>query len=249
VGLDPHEPLIDGREDGHLSNGVEVEVVQLHPVVVWQGPHEATRRNTEAPFMERGEADDVARKRIRHLLIVWRDPLRLRASGSGPEQAGVNQRLQICIGGGRHRPQVAGRKDGDLFHHRPRPPQPSLSRPSWPQADRTRTLENRRGTSSFNACANRSYGSGAQWRTRQQSCPWQQYDYAYTTVRARRLTPSDGMPNTTSRADEPLGATSPPRPTPGSALGQVLRLAQARPRPPIAPRISQTATRPDCSAR
>jgi hypothetical protein len=43
--------------------------------------------------MERGEANDVARGRIQHLLIVRRDSLRLQASGSVSEQASVNQRF------------------------------------------------------------------------------------------------------------------------------------------------------------
>jgi hypothetical protein len=80
VGLNPQKPLAGGEEDGRLRNGVGVEVVQLHPVVVWQGLHEAACQNPEAPFMERGEADDVARGRIQHLLVVRRDPL----EGCGP---------------------------------------------------------------------------------------------------------------------------------------------------------------------
>jgi hypothetical protein len=93
VVLNPQEPLTDGGEDGRLCNGVRVEVVQLHLVVVWQGPHEVAHRNPEASFMERGEANDVARGRIRHLLVVRRDPLRMRARGSGPKQTGINQHL------------------------------------------------------------------------------------------------------------------------------------------------------------
>jgi hypothetical protein len=52
VGLNPEESLADGGEDGRLSDGVRVAVVQLYPIVVRQGPHEATLRNPEAPFME-----------------------------------------------------------------------------------------------------------------------------------------------------------------------------------------------------
>jgi hypothetical protein len=100
-----------------LSDGVGVEVVQLHPIVVRQGSHEATRWNPKAPFMERGKANDAACGRIQHLLIVRRNPLRLRAGGLVPEQAGINQCFHIRIGNGRHRPRVAGRKDGDLFRH------------------------------------------------------------------------------------------------------------------------------------
>jgi hypothetical protein len=85
VGLDPQEPLADGGKDARLRNGVGIEVVQLHHVVVRQGPHEAARRNPEALFMEQGETNDVVRGRIRHLLVVRRDPLGLRAGGSGLE--------------------------------------------------------------------------------------------------------------------------------------------------------------------
>jgi hypothetical protein len=68
-------------------------------------------------------------------------------------------------------------------------------------------------------------------------------------VHTHHLMPSDGTPNTTSRAGEPSGATSPPRPTSSSALERVLRLARVRPRPPTTQRIPQTATPPDYSAR
>jgi hypothetical protein len=77
-------------------------------------------------------------------------------------------------------------------------------------------------------CANSRCGSKTQYQTRQQSRPAQRYDYAYITVRAHRLTPSDGTPNATSRADEPSGTTALPRLTSGSVLGQVLHVARAR---------------------
>jgi hypothetical protein len=50
---------------------------------VRQGPHEATRRNYETSFIERGEADDIVRGPIWHLLIERRDPLGLRGGGRG----------------------------------------------------------------------------------------------------------------------------------------------------------------------
>jgi hypothetical protein len=46
-----------------------------------------------------------------------------------------------------------------------------------------------------------------------------------------------------------LQVISPPRPTSSSAFERVLCLARARTRPPTTPRIPQTATLPDCSAR
>jgi hypothetical protein len=51
------------------------------------------------------------------------------------------------------------------------------------------------------------------------------------TVCACHLTPSDGTPNMTSRADRPSGATSPPRLTPGPAFGQFLHLARRQAQP------------------
>jgi hypothetical protein len=91
------------------------------------------------------------------------------------------------------------------------------SRPSQPQADKAGALENRKGTCAFNACANPRCGSRAHWLTRRWSHLAQQHDYVYTTLCARRLPPSDGMPNTTNRADWPSGTISLPRPKQDSA--------------------------------
>jgi hypothetical protein len=43
VGLDPEVPLVDRRINRRLGYGVGVEVVKLHPVVVWERPHELVR--------------------------------------------------------------------------------------------------------------------------------------------------------------------------------------------------------------
>jgi hypothetical protein len=94
----------------------------------------------------------------------------------------------------------------------PRSPPLSPSRSSQPQADRTKAPKNRQGTCTFNVYDNSRCDSEAQWRTKQRSCPAQQHDYVYPIVRACRMTPSDGKPNTTSRADGHPGAISPPRP-------------------------------------
>jgi hypothetical protein len=47
MGLNCQVPLADGGEDGRLSDGVRVEVVQLHPIVVRQSSHEVARRNSK----------------------------------------------------------------------------------------------------------------------------------------------------------------------------------------------------------
>ena len=44
VGGNAQVPLADGDEDGCLCDGVGVEVVNLHAIVVWECPHEPVRR-------------------------------------------------------------------------------------------------------------------------------------------------------------------------------------------------------------
>jgi hypothetical protein len=51
VHWDPQEPLTDGDKGGHLRYGIGGEVVELHPVVVAQPPHEAARQGSEDVFM------------------------------------------------------------------------------------------------------------------------------------------------------------------------------------------------------
>jgi hypothetical protein len=52
MGLDPHEPLADGGKEGRLSDGVRVEVVELHLIVVQERPHEVAPRHSEPPLVE-----------------------------------------------------------------------------------------------------------------------------------------------------------------------------------------------------
>jgi hypothetical protein len=92
MGLDPQVPFIDGGEVGHLGDGVWVEIVQLHPIVVRECPHEATRWHSEPSLMERGEAHHIARGRSWLLLIARRIPLGLRAVGAGAEEIGHGSR-------------------------------------------------------------------------------------------------------------------------------------------------------------
>jgi hypothetical protein len=53
-----HTPLQRWR----LRDGVGAEVVQLHPVVMQDRPHEAVCRHTESPLVEGDEAHDVPRR-------------------------------------------------------------------------------------------------------------------------------------------------------------------------------------------
>jgi hypothetical protein len=48
VRQDPQESLVDSDEGSRLRDGIGGKVVELHPVVVAQPPHESARRGVEA---------------------------------------------------------------------------------------------------------------------------------------------------------------------------------------------------------
>jgi hypothetical protein len=60
MGLDPEVTLVDHNVNRCLGYGVGVEVVQLHPVVVQERPHEVAHRHFEPLLMEGDEADHKA---------------------------------------------------------------------------------------------------------------------------------------------------------------------------------------------
>jgi hypothetical protein len=86
VRVNPQKPLANRRENGRLRNGVGVEVMQLHSVVVRERPHEAARRHPKPPLMEGGETDHVPRRRSRVGLAPRGQPLRLRPTEERMEQ-------------------------------------------------------------------------------------------------------------------------------------------------------------------
>jgi hypothetical protein len=116
-GAQPQIPLADRSEDNRLGDGVGVEVVELHPVVMWECLHEVTRGHPEPPLMEGGEAHHIARGRGQLLLISRREPLGAPLVGAGEEQFCVHQGMQILLGDGGDGPQVAGRKNTQLLSH------------------------------------------------------------------------------------------------------------------------------------
>jgi hypothetical protein len=59
VGVNPQKPLANRRKNGRLRYGVGIEIMQLHPVVMRERPHEAARRHPKPPLMERGETDHI----------------------------------------------------------------------------------------------------------------------------------------------------------------------------------------------
>jgi hypothetical protein len=93
VGVNPQKPLTNRHENGCLHDGVGVEVVKLHPVVVRERPHEAARRHPKPPLMKRGEADHVPRRRSQVGLAPGGQPLRLRPAGERTEQTLDNEGL------------------------------------------------------------------------------------------------------------------------------------------------------------
>jgi hypothetical protein len=77
VGVDPQVSFAHRYEDGGLRDGVGAKVVQLHPVVMQDRPHEAACQNTESPLVEGDEAHDVPRRRGRGGSVRGGNPLRL----------------------------------------------------------------------------------------------------------------------------------------------------------------------------
>ena len=75
MGSNPQVPLADSDKDGRLRDGVGVEVVELHAIVVWERPHEPVHRKAEAALMKRHEAHDVTVARPWLRLAQWRDLL------------------------------------------------------------------------------------------------------------------------------------------------------------------------------
>jgi hypothetical protein len=118
VRVNPQKPLTNRHENGRLRNGIGVEVMQLHPVVVRERPHEAAHRHPKPPLMEGGETDHVPLRRSRVSLAPGGQPLRLRPAGERTEQTIGNKGLQILHSNGGERPRVARRDDGRLVSHR-----------------------------------------------------------------------------------------------------------------------------------
>jgi hypothetical protein len=118
VRVDPQKTLANRREDGRLRDRVGVEIMQLHPVVVQERPHEVARWHSEPPLMEGDETDHIPRRRSRVRLARGGHPLWLRPIGEGTEQTIGNEGLQILHSNGGERPRVARRNDGHLVSHR-----------------------------------------------------------------------------------------------------------------------------------
>jgi hypothetical protein len=74
VRVDPEVPLVDRYEDRRLSDGVRVEVMKLHPVVVRERSHKAARHHPEPMLVEWHEAKDVDRGRGQLLVIPRHKP-------------------------------------------------------------------------------------------------------------------------------------------------------------------------------
>jgi hypothetical protein len=118
VGVNPQKAFANRRENGHLRNGVGVEVVQLHPVVMQERSHETTCWHSEPPLMEGDETQHIPRRRGRVSPARRDHPLWLRVIGEGTEQTISGKGLQIVHRDGGERPRVARQNDGyPVGHH------------------------------------------------------------------------------------------------------------------------------------
>ena len=97
VGGNAQVPLADGDKDGRLRNGVGVEVMKLHAVVMRERPHEPVRWLTEATLVERHEAHDVAIAWPQLWLVPRSNPLRPIRVGDRAEETIVDERLQHLL--------------------------------------------------------------------------------------------------------------------------------------------------------
>jgi hypothetical protein len=119
VGINPQKTLANRREDGRLHNRVGVEVVQLHPVVVQECPHEAARWYAKPPLMEGDKADHIPPRRRRADPTPGGHPLRLRLAGEGTQQTISDKGLQVPHRNSREWPRVARQNNEHLVsHHR-----------------------------------------------------------------------------------------------------------------------------------
>jgi hypothetical protein len=117
VRVNPQKTLANHREDGRLRNGVGVEVMQLHPVVVQERPHETARWHSKPPLMEGDKADHVPQRQSR-VGLARSHPLWLQPTGEGTEQTIGDKGLQIPHDDGGGRPRVARWNDSHLVSHR-----------------------------------------------------------------------------------------------------------------------------------
>jgi hypothetical protein len=118
MGVNPQKTLANRRENGRLRYLVGVEIMQLHPIVMRERPHEAARRRPKPPLMERGETDHIPRRRSRVGLAPGGHPLRVRPTGERKEQTIGDKGLQILHRNGGERPRVVRQNDGRLVSHR-----------------------------------------------------------------------------------------------------------------------------------
>jgi hypothetical protein len=118
VGVNPQKTLANRREDGRLRNGVGVEIVQLHPIVMQERPHETACWHSEPSLMEGDETQHVPRWRGQADPAQRDHPLRLRVTGEGTEQTISDKGLQIVHCDGGERPRVARWNNGyPVGHH------------------------------------------------------------------------------------------------------------------------------------
>jgi hypothetical protein len=118
VGVNLQKTIANRHEDGRLCDGVGVEVVQLHPIVVQERSHETARWHSEPPLVEGDKTDYIPRRRSRVGLARRSHPLRLRVIGEGTEQTIGDEGLQIIRRDSGERPWITWWNDSRLVSHR-----------------------------------------------------------------------------------------------------------------------------------
>ena len=116
MGSNPQVPLADGNKDSRLSDGVGIEVVELHAVVVRERPHEPIRRDAEAVLVKGDEAHDVTVARPQLWLTRRSDPLRPVGVRPQRKEFAVDERLKHLHGDVRWIPRVC-LDDNDVAGH------------------------------------------------------------------------------------------------------------------------------------
>ena len=98
MGANAQVPFADGDEDGRLHDGVGVEVVELHAVIMRERPHEQIRRDAKAALLKGDEAYDVAIAGPRLSLTVRSNPLWPGGVCHWAKESAVDKRLKHLLG-------------------------------------------------------------------------------------------------------------------------------------------------------
>ena len=116
MGSNPQVPLVDSDEDGRLCDGVGVEVVKLHAIVMRERQHELVCWEAETVLVKRHEAHDIPVAWPRLRLARRSNPLWPVGVGNRAEKAVVDERLQRLHGHVGRTPRIRREDDRAAGH-------------------------------------------------------------------------------------------------------------------------------------